>query len=114
MDGVRIAFEDFRPAAPGRAVAFVDDDDRKGVFRVVLAEEAGVVLVFIVQPQRLLGGDMDFGVLRRVVTALCLDDAHTAFGEGQAQFGPRLFPQLVTVAQKQGGLGQLACLMQAP
>jgi hypothetical protein len=42
-------------------VAFVDDDDAEGVFAVVLGKKAGEPFI-VVQPQGLVGGDVDAGV----------------------------------------------------
>ena len=53
-------------------MAFVDDDDAESVLAVVLGQEAGEVFVFVIQPEGLVGGDMDAGVLGGVAAALRL------------------------------------------
>ena len=71
----------------------------------MLGEKAGVTLVFVVQAQGLVGGNVNLGIFGGVLPALGFDDAHAAFGEGLAEFLPGLFAQFIAVAQEQGGLG---------
>lgn len=95
-------------------MTLVNNDDREGVLRVVLGEKASVTLIFVVQAQGLIGGDVYLGILGCVLPAFGFDDAHTAFGKGFAELLPGLLAQFVAVAQKQGWFGQLAGLVQAP
>ena len=44
-----VALEHLGPLAPGGPMTLVDDDDAEGVFRVMLRQKAGKVIVFIVQ-----------------------------------------------------------------
>ena len=69
VDGVGVALEHLRPAAPGGAVALVDDDDAEGILAVVLGEEAGEAFVLVVQAEGLVGGDVDAGVAGGVAAA---------------------------------------------
>ena len=114
VDGCRVAAQHLGPAAPGRAVAFIDDDHRKGVVGIVPAEEAGRASVLIVQPQRLVGGDVHLGIAGGVVAVLGLHHPHAATGEGAADLVQCLAAQLVAVAQEQRRLGQAARLVQPP
>ena len=49
VDGVGVALQHLGPAAPGGAVALVDDDDAEGILAVMLGKKAGEILVFIIQ-----------------------------------------------------------------
>jgi len=60
--GVRVAEENVAPLAPGRTVAFVDDDVREVVLRVVVRQEAGVVIL-AADVEGLVGANEDAGVL---------------------------------------------------
>ena len=119
LNGLGIAPEDLGPAAPGRAVALVDDNDGKGILGVVFRQEAGESLVLVVEAQSLVGRDMDFGVPggvegRSRQAAFGLDDAHAALGEGHGQLFPGLLAQFVAIADKEGGFGEAAGLVQSP
>ena len=87
-------------------MAFVDDDDAEGVLAVVLGKEAGEVLVVVIQPQRLVGGDVDAGVAGGVAAVLGFDDAGIV-AEGGFELGVGLLAQFIAVAEKQRGFGQL-------
>ena len=58
-----------------------------------------------VDAQRLIGGDVDARVGGGILAMFGLDDAGVA-AERSLELGVGLFAQLVTVAQKQRGLGQ--------
>ena len=103
MDGIGIALQHFRPTPPSRAVAFVNDNHREGVFRVIVGQETGLILGLAVQPQGLVGGNMHLGVFGEIPAFLGLDDADTAFREGFRQLFIGLLSQFVAVAQKQSG-----------
>ena len=69
-------------------MAFVDDDDGKGIGRVVLGQEAGDLFLLAVEAQGLVSRDVDLGVAGGILglppgATLGLDDAHATFGEGQ-------------------------------
>ena len=55
-------------------MAFVDDDDAEGVLAIMFGQEAGAIVV-IVEAERLVGRDMDAGILGSVLAAGCADDA---------------------------------------
>ena len=115
VHGLRVASQHFAPAAPGRAVALVDDDHAEGVFTVVAAQEAGQFGIgrVVVQPQGLVGGDVHARVARGVFAALRFDAAR-GVAEGGGELAQGLRAQLVAVAQKERGLGQQARLAEAP
>ena len=85
LDGFRVAPQHFRPSPPSRAVAFVDDNHRESVFRVILGQETGVVLGSVIQPQGLIGGNMHLGIFGEIPTPFSLHDADTAFRESIGQ-----------------------------
>ena len=120
LDRLRIALKHRRPAPPGRAVALVDDDDREGVLAVMPAQEAvgprrAVLARLAVDAQRLVGGDVDAGVARRVEAArLGAHRPHAAARKRPADLVQRLLAQLVAVAQEQRRLAQQPRLVQPP
>ena len=97
-------------------MALVYDDDAKGVFAIVLGKKAGkaiVALFVIVQPQRLVGGDVDAGILRTVAAALGADNTGVVT-KSSFEFGIGLCAQFVAVAQEQRGFRELPGLAHAP
>src|SRR5262249_13418705 len=74
VNGIGVATQYFRPAAPGGAMAFVDDDDGKGILAVVLRQKAGEAF-FVVQAQGLVRGDVNARIGCGVAAALCAHDA---------------------------------------
>jgi hypothetical protein len=68
-----------------------------------LAKPSSVVAV--VQAERLVGGDVDAGVLRGVLPPFLGFDDASVVAEGRLELVVGLFAQLVAVAQEQGGLG---------
>ena len=80
-------------------MALVDDDVAEVVGRIELAEEARVGLVAI-DAQRLVGGDVDAGVLR-VVACLLRYDFGGVCAEAVLQRCEALGAQFVAVAEEQ-------------
>jgi len=105
LEGVRIAGEDFRPGAPGRAVAFVDDDVTEVVLRVMPAHEGGVAV--FVDAQGLVGGDVDARVLGRVAAVRVLAHDLGVGAEHIVEADQGLLAQFVAIHQEQRAL-QLA------
>ena len=101
VNGIRVALQNLRPAPPGRAVALVDDDDAEGVFAIVLGQKAGKAF-FVIQAERLVGGDMDAGILRTVAAALGADNTGVVAKSG-FELAVGLCAQFVAIAQEQCG-----------
>lgn len=87
-------------------MAFVDDDDAKGILAVVLGQKAGKPVVLVVQPEGLISGDMDTGVGGGIAAFFGLDDADVV-AEGGLELGIGLLAQLVAVAEEERRFGQL-------
>jgi hypothetical protein len=114
MNGVRVTLEHFGPTPPCRAVALIDNDDGEGIFRVMIGEETGVVVICVIEAERLVRGNVHLGILRGILSTFGLDDAHAAFRKSFREFVPGLFAQFVAVAKEKRGLRQPPSLMHSP
>jgi len=65
----------------------------------MVAEKAGSVIVFIIQPQGLISGDMNPGVFGAVF-AFAVASQTSIVAEYGFEFVVTLFPQLIPVTQK--------------
>src|SRR5262249_35260254 len=74
LDRMRIALKHFRPLAPRRAVALINDDYTERILAVVFRQKARELLVVIIESERLVRSDVDAGILGRVLALLRLDD----------------------------------------
>lgn len=106
LDGVRVAFQDHAPAVPSGAMTFVDDDDAEAVgLRIVSGQESGDILGVVVEPERLIGRDLDPGVAGAVLAAIGGDDPRGVL-EDIAQLAEGLLAELVAIAEKERWLGE--------
>ena len=99
--GVRVAGQHLRPLAPGRAVALVNDDVAEEVGRVVRGQERGVCFVGV-NAERLVGGDVNAGVLGVVIAVAVEEDRRGVGAEGIGQGERSLLAQFVPVTHEQG------------
>jgi hypothetical protein len=93
-------------------VALIDYDDAKGILDVVLRKKTGKSLI-VVQPERLIGCDMNSSVLGCVATFFCVHDT-SVVAEGGFEPVIGLLAELIAVTKEQSGLGQVTRLGKSP
>jgi len=76
-------------------------------------QKAGGVIVFIIQPQSLVSGDMNPGIFGTVFTFAVTHQSGVVAKYG-FEFVVTLFAQFVPITQKQSRFWQPLGLMQAP
>ena len=113
MNGVGIALEHFRPFPPGGTAALVNDNDAEGIFGIMLREETGKILFFVIQSEGLIGCNMNSGILGGIFASFCFDNAGIVAEDG-FEFIVGLLAQLVAVAQKERWFGKMFGFVEPP